>query len=265
MRTRRSSARRSARRQQKQPTEFRAGTVGKVLIMLAVVAAVVLGVAIFFQVRQVEVQGNRIYSEEQIVGIVGVESGDNLLMVNKAAVAGRIKAELPYVEKVSVGRILPDTVVVKIEESDVAGLVQSDVGSGWYINREGRVMGAAEEGFQGQIIELTGFTITAPKIGQQAVASMDMAEQLNAALSVMKAMDGTGLLEMVTTIQAEKSYDLHLICGEQYEVLLGGCDELDYKIWYLQEVMEELDPLQPGVIDMTLDEKRVARFLPWKS
>lgn len=264
MRTRRSSARRSARRQQKRPVEFRSGAVGKVLIMLAVVAAFVLGVAIFFQVRQVEVQGNRIYSEEQIIKIVGVEPGDNLLMVNRAAVAGRVKAELPYVEKVSVGRILPDTVVVKVKESDVAGLVQSDVGSSWYINAEGRVMGASVDGFDGQVIELTGFAITAPKVGEQAVAAMEMGEQLQAALSVMKEMDKTGLLEMVTTIQAEKSYDLRLRCAEQYEVHLGGTDELDYKIWMLQEVLKQLEPYQTGVIDLTMDERRIARFIPWK-
>ncbi len=264
MRTRRSSARRSARRQQRQPVELRAGTVGKVLIMLAVVAAFVLGVAIFFQVRQVEVQGNRIYSEEQVVSIAGVEPGDNLLTVNRAAVAGRIRAELPYVEKVSVGRILPDTVVVKIEESNVAGLVQSDVGSSWYINSEGRVMGASVDGFEGQVIELTGFTITAPKAGQQAVAAMEMTEQMEAALSVMQAMDSTGLLEMVTTIQAEKSYDLRLLCGDKYEVRLGGTDELDYKVWLLQEVLKQLDPYQTGVIDLTMDERRIARFIPWE-
>ena len=70
-------------------------------------------------------------------------------------------------------------------------------------------------------------------------------------------------MQQVTVVDAEKSYDLHLFCGEQYEVLLGGTDELDYKIWYLQEVLNTLDTYQTGTIDLTLDQERAARFIPW--
>ena len=93
----RSARRRSKRRRQRQTEYRRTGGLTKLLIMLAVVAAIVLGVAIFFRVHTVEVQGNTIYSSEQVVKASGVEEGDNLLMVNRAAVAGRIKAMMPYV------------------------------------------------------------------------------------------------------------------------------------------------------------------------
>lgn len=99
--------------------------------MLALVAAIVLGVAIFFQVNDVQVQGNRIYSAEQVIEASGLESGDNLLMVNRASVVGNVQAQLPYVQKVSVGRVLPDTVVIRVQESEIAGIVEADVGSKW--------------------------------------------------------------------------------------------------------------------------------------
>ena len=105
--------RRTARRTRvRQRRESQGGFFGKLLVMLALVAAVVLGVAIFFQVNEVQVQGNKIYSAEQVAAASGVEVGDNLLMVNRAAVIGGVKAQLPYVHTVSVGRILPDTVVI---------------------------------------------------------------------------------------------------------------------------------------------------------
>ena len=64
-------------------------------------------------------------------------------------------------------------------------------------------------------------------------------------------------------VDAQKSFDLHLYCGEQYDILVGGTDELDYKIWYLQEVLNTLEPYQTGTIDVTLDEDRAAHFIPW--
>lgn len=49
----------------------------------------------------------------------GLELGDNLLTVSRARVAGNIKAALPYVDQVSVGRVLPDTVVISVKESQL--------------------------------------------------------------------------------------------------------------------------------------------------
>ena len=59
--------------------------------MLAVVAAIVFGVAIFFKVTTIEVQGNTLYSAEDVIAASGIEPGDNLLLVNKATTAGNIR------------------------------------------------------------------------------------------------------------------------------------------------------------------------------
>lgn len=246
------------------PRDSHGNVLGKIIVMLAVVAAVVFCVAIFFRVHRVEVDGNVRYSAEKIADVSGVEDGDNLLMINRGEIAGRIYANLPYVQKVSVGRTLPDTVIIRVEESRIAGVVKSDIGSDWYVNTLGRVIGSSLEEFDGQVIELTGFTITAPQPGQDAVASEGMEKNMTAALSALQQMEGGGLISMVTTVDTEESYNIVLLCGEQYEVRLGGVDRLDYKVWYLQEVLEQLDDYQTGIIDLTLDVDQAARFIPWK-
>lgn len=263
MPNRRNSARRRAGRRRRRQTEYRqTGGFTKLLIMLAVVAAVVLGVAIFFRVHAVEVQGNRIYSTEQVITASGLEEGDNLLLVNRAAVAGGIKARMPYVRDVSVSPIMPDTIVIQIRESEIAALVHSDVGAQWYINTEGRVLGNSLEGFSGQIVELSGFTITAPKVGEQAAAAEEKAENMEAALQIVSEMEGTGLIGQVTALNAEKAYDLKLYIGDRLEVQLGSTEELEYKIQYLQLVLGELEDYQTGIVDLTFDVKQVARFIP---
>lgn len=256
-RTRRSHRRRGNTRQ------VNTGVLAKLCIMLAVVLAVVLGVAIFFRVRIVDVQGNSIYSEEQILDVCGLETGDNLLTVSKAAVSGNIQTRLPYVQEVSVGRILPDTIVIQVKESEVAALVEADNGSKWYINILGRVLGPAGQGFDGQVIKLSGVTVTGPQAGQNAAAMEGQGENLQAALEILQHMDGTGLMDRATEINAEKVYDLLLLCGEQYEVQLGGTEELDYKLQYLQAVLEQLEDYQTGIIDLTFDQERRAHFVPW--
>ena len=115
----RNRARRRAKRSGRR-RELHTGIIGRLLIMVAVVAAIVLGVALFFRVRTIEVQGNSIYSWDQVANASGISPGDNLFMLNREAVGGSIQARLPYVQRVSVGRILPDTVVIQVEESQIA-------------------------------------------------------------------------------------------------------------------------------------------------
>lgn len=260
----RNSVRRPARRRRGHRRESRSGFLGKLVLMLAIVAAVVLGVAIFFRVHTVEVQDNNVYSKEQIIDVSGLEPGDNLLMINKAAITGNIHARLPYIQDVSVARILPDIVVIKVVESQLAAKVKAEGGGSWYVNTQGRVLGRDVDDFTGRVVELNGVLLTSPEAGSQAVATEEGREGFAAALQVLRQMEGTGLIQQVTSIEAEKAYDLRLLCGEQYEVLLGGVEELDYKIQYFQAVMEQLDPVQTGTIDLTFDEERRARFRPWE-
>ena len=69
MRTKQSKANREARAAGK-ARQVRSSALGKLLIMLAVVAAIVFGVAIFFKVNTIEVQGNSVYSADQIIADV---------------------------------------------------------------------------------------------------------------------------------------------------------------------------------------------------
>ena len=126
-----------SRASQRRPSS---GVGGKLIIMAAVVAAVVFGVAIFFKVNTVEVQGNSIYSAAEIASASGIQKGDNLFTLNKEAAAGSIKASLPYVETVSVIRFLPDRIVIEVKESDATFAVSSDTNTTWLINSVGKAL-----------------------------------------------------------------------------------------------------------------------------
>lgn len=50
---------------------------------------------------------------------------------------------------------------------------------------------------------------------------------------------------------------------DRFEIQLGSTEELDYKIKYLAYAMESLED-KSGLIDLTFDQDRIARFLPWQ-
>ena len=326
------------------------GVGGKLIIMAAVVAAVVFGVAIFFKVNTVEVQGNTIYSAAEIASASGIQKGDNLFTLNKEAAAGSIKASLPYVETVSVIRFLPDKVVIEVKESDATFAVQSDTNTTWLINSVGKALeqvsdssvspvqaadpaqtpadaesspdaqpsggesvqpgentnadaenppaepqtpdtqspdtqtpdaeqpvsdpveqagtenGAAADAPQDASAQqqkntpprILGVIVTSPRAG--AVVTATEPAKLDAALSVIAALDGTGILDHIVSINVEKEYDIVLQYDERYEIKLGGTEDLAYKINYLTVILDKLSDFQAGTIDLTFTDSSEARF-----
>lgn len=317
------------------------GVGSRLLIMAAIVAAVIFGVAIFFKVNTVEVQGNTIYSAEEIRSASGIQKGDNLFTLNKEATAGSIKASLPYVETVSIIRFLPDKIVIEVKESDATFAVTTDTNTTWLINSVGKALEQisdsapdsaltaepaapdaeapveepveqpventdsenaggeeaqqpsenldAASGEQTQqpsdtadtagrdmateasaadnsaiqadgkrIPRILGVTVNSPTVGSVVTATNPAS--LNAALAVIAELDGTGLLDHIVSINAEKEYDIVLQYDGRYEIRLGGTEELSYKIDYLTVILSKLSDFQAGVIDLTFSDSSEARF-----
>ena len=255
----RQTLRRRKSRRGRVPTN--AGLGKKLFLTAVVVAAVVCSLMLFFKIRSVEVRGNVIYDNASIIDASGVHLGDNLLFVNKTAVAGRISTQLPYVREVRVTRMLPGTVQLDVTETDAPFGATADDGSVWLLDSEGKVLEQASAELSEELPMLLGFTIQGPKAGKAAV-SEEGADSLSAAVSVMTALRGTGLLPQIKAVDVAKPYDIVLQYADRFKVWLGGTDQLSYKLRYLTAVLEQLDSYQTGTIDLTFDEEKVARFIP---
>ena len=96
-----------------------------------VVLGIVVGLAVYllpvFRVNNIEITGNEHSSEEQVEEAAGVPQGSNLLRVNAHETALKV-SDLPWVDKATVGRSLPNTLVIELEERVVAAFVDAEDG-----------------------------------------------------------------------------------------------------------------------------------------
>ena len=234
----------------------------RLVTMLVVVAVFVFGLAIFFKVTEIQVTGNNVYTAQEVVDASGIQMGDNLVTISKGSVVGKILAQLPFVEEISMERVLPGTVVIHVTESDVIYTVDGDDGAQWLMNGSGKILAKADAA--ADYPHLSGVTAEAPEIGSQ-ITSTEQSENLTAALELLPLLEETEYISQVTEIQVDKTYDIVVLYGDTYEIHLGGTEQLEYKMQYLAAILDEPQVAEGGIIDLSLEESSVAVFKPWSA
>ncbi|AMD89937.1 cell division protein FtsQ/DivIB [Desulfovibrio fairfieldensis] len=96
----------------------------------------------FFITRHVDVTGNVRLSREMVLQYGGIKEGDNSLAVSIAKVERNLR-QTPWVEEVSVKRLLPDRFVIKLKERMPSFWVHKD-GVLYYANERGGIIAPVE-------------------------------------------------------------------------------------------------------------------------
>ena len=254
-------------------TEPRTFNRNKLLVQLlsvtAVVAALIIGMSIFFKVERITVAGNESYDEWSVRDASGISEGDNLLTFSRAKATAQIIAELPYVDTARIGIKLPDTVIIYIEELDVSYAIKSDNGDWWLINSSGRVVdqinGSASENYT----QVLGVTLSSPVIGEEAVAYEDVpaetdpvtgelipltvtaAQRFSAALQILNALEANDIVGEAATVDVSRLDDIILWYGSRYQVNLGDTADMEYKIACMNDAILQLSEYESGILDIS--------------
>lgn len=262
------------------------------LLHLATVAAVVLaltlGMSIFFKVETVAVAGTQKYTPWDIRVASGIQEGENLLTLNEAMVAGKIKTQLPYVDTVRLGIKLPDTVNIEITEFDVVYAIQATDGSWWLMTAAGRLVEATTNVQADGYTKVVGVQIEAPKVGEQAVAAQPepateepteasqeqsqeeetaateeatapavlpvtvfASERLDMAVSILQHLEDNSVLGGVDYVDVTDIYDLQLRYEDRYQVILGDGTQLGVKIKGMKKAIDQMTDYQRGDLDVS--------------
>ena len=243
------------------------------LAVVAVVAALMLGMSIFFKVGVVNVAGSEKYTAWDIKEASGIQDGDNLLTLNKSRVAGKIKTTLPYVNQVHIGIKLPDTVNIEITELDVFYAIADDTGSWWLMDSQGKMLEKLDPMKEKAYTQVQGVTVTAPQAGQLAVATepepvtetvtddsgatVDMtvpvtvrgAEKLEAALMILQYLEDSGVLGQMTSVNVADISNMEMWLSDRYQILLGDTTQLNRKVKSVTLAIDQLSDYQTGVLD----------------
>lgn len=252
-----------------QPRAFNSSRLAVQLItILAVVLALVLGMSVFFKVKTITVSGANVYSPWTILETSGIKEGDNLLTFGRTKASGQIIANLPYVKSARIGIKLPDTVNIEIEEASVVYAIQDEDSVWWLINSDGRIVQQTNTANARNYTKVLGVTLSGPQPGEQSLATEPLptetneageylpvpvtgASQLNAALHILQALENNDIVGSAASVDVTRLNDIILWYGTQYQVNLGGTDNMDYKIACMTDAILQMSGYQTGILDVS--------------
>lgn len=232
----------------------------------AVVIALILGLSVFFKVEIIEISGMQKYTAWDIENASGIEKGDNLLTFGRTKAAGKIISALPYVKSARIGIKLPDTVKIEVVEVEVTYALKAQDGQWWLMSAEGKVVEKAANGQENRFTKILGVQLENPVIGQQAVAWQDpqiptdeagntvpvtvtAAERLKTVVDITGFLELNGIIGQITSIDVNYLSDIQLWYGQQFQVKLGGTDQLSIKITRMKAAVAQMGAAE-GILDI---------------
>lgn len=261
------AARRNRKRRRRNRGRF--GVLYKLLSILLIFAAILVGCIIFFRVNTMVVTGNSRYTQEEVLAAAGVEKGDNLFTLNKYQIADRILTQLPYVDDVAISRKLPDTLIFEVTESTGVAWVESG-GSYWLLDDKCKLLEVGDAALvQGkpQVLGLDPVNPTVGNVLTVAPEQQDKLERLQAFLKAIRSRVMTGSLK--SFIDLSSGNEIRFGYGENLTVIFpmnGDFDEETYELKLALETMDERGLPRTGTLDQNYDEREIhllpERWLP---
>lgn len=228
------------------------------IAFLLICGAIFLSMSVFFKVTVIEVEGNSLYTAEEVIAASGVERGDNLFFVNNLTVGGRIVSRLPYVDKANVERHLPNRVTIHVEESRAVAYINIE-GENWLLDQNGKVLGEAEE--KKGLIAVQGVTADTPVVGMVISGQLEEGQKLAFLIRLLSGMEARDMQGEISQIDMSNIANPIFDYTDRFEVWFGADENVSYKFDMLLATIEQLADGDTGTIDLSVDNKVHFRYM----
>lgn len=232
-------------------------TARRVTLLLAVLAmaavTALLCVFLLFKVADIQVTGDPVYSQEEVLALCDYAIGDNLLFAPTQSQEERLESQLPYVEDAEVIKHFPNTLEIRITAAQTAASVSS--GGGWlYVSSQGKILELGAEP-AAATMQVTGFVSTATQPGQYLQA--EDATALSALQEILTALTQREMITQCTRLDLTDLYDIRLWYQDRVECKLGSTAELTYKLDFAYDALinptteNRIGDKETGVLDLS--------------
>jgi cell division septal protein FtsQ len=191
----------------------------------------------YFKVKNIDVQDNEHYKDEEVTALIPEVIGTNLFDINKKIVEDTIAGELDWVKDAELSKIFPDRLVIKLVER-IPDLVIFYKGEYFLMDDEGVILDKIEIGnldAYGDLILVKNAVSYRINIGEKIAK-----KNVLSCADIYKAMDSQ-MRSMIkeARIEDDVSGDIVFETYDSREIIFGTGNEVIKKIEILKQLLKE--------------------------
>ena len=244
-----STERRAAARRRKELSRERI----RIIRYLLAAVAILLSINIFFEISDIQVEGNVIYSSSEIKEASGLRTGISGLLPVGPFVSRRIRSALPGVASARVSLSVPDRLVITVHETAAIAVLSTETGP-VLLSEECKVVG----GFRGdekELIRVRGLQPQKADTGKELRVAESESAKLSYLRELLPLLDRKGIRADVQDLDLSNVSDLHFTYLGRFTVRLGRQEELSGKLDLMQRIVSNLGAGDAGILDMSTPQE----------
>lgn len=200
-----------------------------VMSVFIAAAAIYLCLTMLFNVDHIDIIGNTLYEERDLIETSGIEKGENLFEVDTAYAEDKLYAVYNYIEAVEVKRSFPNGVTITITEAEPFSVIEEADGY-TLVSAGGKVLERGLEEVPYGMLSVRGIsTITSTEDDIKRTALMQRIINTMRELE----MEGYNFLDLSDTLEITMIYE------NRVRVELGNELELEYKLQFADKVIKD--------------------------
>ena len=234
------------------------------LSLLLAAVAVVGALTLFFKVENITVTGAVRYLADDIIAASGVETGDNLILLNRYRVSQRIYTSLPYITDVRPKLQFPDTLIIEITETRPAAAIESG-GAWWLVNSGGKILEMIDTAAAADYLPIVGVQAESPSVSGRLRLPEESPMTAERLCELLEAMEERSMISRTDSVDLTDPKSLVLNYDGRFRVEMYYDANLPFKLDGLLGVMERLEPNETGTILMNMSDDNQVNYIPKRS
>ncbi len=216
----------------------------------------------FFNIKKINVTGSfgEEFSYEEILDVSGVETGDNLFRVDKSEVEENLLLSYSYIDKVTVSKKFPATLVIDVQVHTPAMLVELGEDA-FLLAHDTKVLQVLSEGEEVPAgvckIETNGID----ECIQGKLVKFENEEEAEILIEIYKAFADAGIAERLTYLDTRNKFDIDAVVEGRFKIIFGSNEGKEAKAELLSQVLTgDIWTDASGIIDVSDSREATVRL-----
>lgn len=189
-----------------------------------------------FVTKNIIIEGNTKYSDEEIIAACGIDENTNLFSFSSRIVGERLKFYCPAVAESVFDRSIPNSVSITVTEEEP--VYYADIyGEGYALTESLRILGKVSESESKALIKLKVSCVKRAVAGERIVLSEDRAQRYLE--NTIELLNLSPLKNRITMIDLRNDFDAVMAADDLYRLDFGTQEDLDVKIRLAHAILND--------------------------